>query len=171
MSLFKQARSAAVLAALGTGHTLAMSQVVVTYAPDIASVPTLSEWGMVIMAAVLATVAVLAIRKGAHSQTLLSLALAALVSYGAFSGSLWGGSAWANGFTTHNLTSASGGQLSVPTGPLFAYVLNGTDRPQRIISIAPQYGPPAAVDDKPACVPGMVLAPNMACALRTSTDS
>lgn len=168
MEKLKQIRTVAMLAALALGQTAAMAQVVVTYGPDVASVPTLSQWGMIIMAVVLACVAIYAMRKNAGSKTVLSIALATVVSSGAFSGSKWLNAAWANGFTTYFMTSATGGQLSVPTTSIFAYVHNSTDRPQRIISITPQYGPPQEVDGKPACVPGMVLAPNTACALRSS---
>ena len=66
MTVIKQMRKAAVLVAFAAAQTAAMAQVVVTYGPvDVASVPTLSQWGMIIMAAVLAVVAVIAMRKGA----------------------------------------------------------------------------------------------------------
>lgn len=172
MKKVKQMRSVAMLAALAAAQSAAMAQsVTVTYGPDVTPVPTLSEWGMIILATVLAGFAAYAIRKNAGSKTVLSIVLAAMVSFSAFSGSNWLNPAWANGFTTYFMTSATGGQLSVPPTLIFAYVHNSTDRPQRIISITPQYGPPEAVDGKPACVPGMVLAPNTACTLRASNVS
>lgn len=168
MTAIKRMRKAAVLAAVTLGQTAAMAQVVVTYGPDVAAVPTLSQWGAIIMSTLLAVVAVTAIRKKTSSKAVLSIALAAMVSFGAFSEFKWLGVAWANGFATYSMTSASGGQVSVPTNQEFAYVLNSSSVPQRVISIAPQYPQPQAIDDKPACVPGLLVAPNTACALRTN---
>ena len=87
MEKLKRMGSVAMLAALAIGQTVAMAQpapVTITYGPEITSVPTLSEWGMIIMAVVLACVAVYAMRKNAGSKTVLSIALAAVVSSGAF---------------------------------------------------------------------------------------
>ena len=97
MAVIKQMSKATVLAALAVGQTLAMAQVVVTYGPDVTSVPTLSEWGMIIMSMLLAVVAGITMRKKAGSKTVASIALAALASFGAFSESKWLGVAWANG--------------------------------------------------------------------------
>lgn len=170
----RQMRSAMLIAALAIVQTAAMAQsspVTVAYGPDVASVPTLSEWGMIVMAVVLAVVAVIAMRRGAGSKAVLSIALAAMVSFGALSEFKWLGVAWANGYDTFNMTSATGGQLSVVTARGFAYVNNNTPTPQRIISITPQYLPALPVDDKPGCVPGLLVAPGTACALRTSGDA
>lgn len=168
MTVTKQLRSATAMTALALGQTVATAQVVVTHSPDLAAVPTLSQWAMIVTAVLLALVTVVATRKRVGSKT---IAVAALVSLGALGGFNGVRQAMANGYTTYSMTSASGGQVSVPSTLIFAYVLNGTSQPQRIISITPQYGPPEAIDDKPACVPGLVLAPNAACALRASGDS
>lgn len=163
-----QWRNAAVGAAWALGQSVVTAQVVVIHSPDLAAVPTLSQWGMIVTAVLLALVTVVATRKRVGSKT---IAVAALVSLGALGGLNGVRPAWANGYTTYSMTNAGGGQVSVPSTQMFAYVLNGTSQPQRIVSINPQYGPPEAIDDKPACVPGLVLAPNTACALRTSGDS
>lgn len=167
MQKLKHMRSMAMLAALALGQTAAMAQVVVEYGPDVASVPTLSEWGMIIMAVVLAVVAVIAMRKGAGSKTVMSIALAAMMSLGVVGGSKWINDAWANGFTTYSMSAGTNGQLSVPRSSSFAYVLNDTLVPQRIISIVPQYADPQAIGDKPACIPGLLIAKTTSCALRT----
>lgn len=167
MTAIKRMRKAAVLAAVTLGQTAAMAQVVVTYGPDVAAVPTLSQWGVIIMSTLLAVVAVTAIRKKTSSKAVLSIALAAMVSFGAFSGSSWIGYVWANGYTQYSISTGNNGQLTVPSDDSFAYVLNDTSIAQRIISIVPQYASPQGIGDKPACVPGLVLNNTKSCALRT----
>lgn len=167
MAAIKQMRKAAALAVLAMSQTAAMAQVVVTYGPDVASVPTLSEWGMIIMSVLLAVVAVIAMRKNAGSKTVMSITLAAMMSFGVAGGSKWISHAWANGFTTYSMSAGTDGRLNVPTDDSFAYVLNDTLTPQRILNIAPQYADPQGVDEKPACVPGLLIAKTTSCALRT----
>ncbi|MDP3519511.1 MAG: midcut-by-XrtH protein [Hydrogenophaga sp.] len=171
MIALKVMSRAAALAALGLAHTLAMAQVpppvVVTFGVDAASVPTLSQWGMIIMSALLAVAAVIAMRKNSSSKTVLSLALAALVSFGAFNGSELLAPARANGYTTYNLSSGTGGQLSLPSSSAFVYVLNDIPTTQRILGISPLYSDQREEGGNPPCYVGIVLAQNQACALRT----
>ena len=151
-------------------HTVVLAQpmdVVVTYGPAVAAVPTLSQWLMIVMSALLAIAALVAIRKKASRNSVLSIVLATLFSIGAVTESNWLPLASANGYTSYSLSAGTGGRLSVPATRGFAYVLNDTSIPQRIISIEPQYPDPQPIDDKPACVPGLRLEPTKACALLT----
>lgn len=163
MAVVKTLNKAAVLTALVGSQSVAMAQsVIVTYGPDVASVPTLSEWGMIIMSVLLAGLAVLALRKNARSKTILSIAVAALISFGVFSDSKWLGVARANGFPTYPMTDLNGGQVTISDQGTFAYVQNDTTIPLRIISVTPQQAQQTA-PNSPACVPGLVVAPGTFC--------
>lgn len=167
MEKLKQMRHAIVLAALGMGQSASMAQVVVTYGPDVTSVPTLSEWGLILMSVLLAVVAVIAVRKGASSKTVVAIALAAMGSFGSISGTQWGRAAWANGFTTYPMTAPTGGVLSIPFGGGgFAYVRNDTAAPLKILSVTPQEAQQTD-GNLPACTPGLTVAPNTFCWVKT----
>lgn len=165
MGKLKQLRNAVLLAALAVGHSVTMAQVVVTYGPvDVASVPTLSEWGMIIMAVVLAGVAVYAMRKNANSKTVMSFALAATVALGGGAYSIK--DALAIQIQPLSMTLQSGGTILATNGSVPTPVVNNTSVHQKILSISP----PNAVDSigGSGCVPGTtVLAPAVSCTVLT----
>ena len=163
MEKLKQMRSVAVLVALAMGQTATMAQVVVTYAPDVASVPTMSEWGMVIMAVLLAGVAVVAMRKGGGSKTLMSFALAATIALGGGVYSIK--DALAIQIQPLLMTSQNGGTIQATGGNVPTPVVNNTSVRQKILSISPS----GAVDSSGSgCVPGTtVLAPAASCTVLT----
>lgn len=162
----RNAHALVVLAALAVSQTTAMAQpapVTITYGPEITSVPTLSEWGMIIMAAVLAVVAVIAMRKGAGSKTVMSLAVAATVAFGGGAYSIK--DALAIAIQPLSMTSQSGGTIQVDGGSQPTPVVNNTTVRQKILSITP----PEAIDTSGSkCIPGTtVLAPTESCTVLT----
>lgn len=166
MEKLKRMGSVAMLAALAIGQTVAMAQpapVTITYGPEITSVPTLSEWGMIIMAAVLAVVAVIAMRKGAGSKTVMSFAVAATVAFGGGAYSIK--EALAIAIQPLSMTSPSGGTIETYSGQAPTPVVNNTSVRQKILSISPS----EAVDNSGSgCVPGTtVLAPAASCTVLT----
>lgn len=160
----KQVRNAAVLAAFGVGHTWAMAQVVVTYGPvDVASVPTLSEWGMVITAVLLAGVAAFAMRKKANSKTILSLALSAIGLFGGAFGHDVIDEAWS--ILLPEMTAPTGGVVNLPSNVGVLPVENATQVPLKIMGVTP-----ADVQNSPTttCDPGVIVAPQATCNVDTN---
>lgn len=167
MTVIKQIRNPAILAALAVGHSVAIAQsippVVITYGPaDVASVPTLSHWGMIIMSGLLAVVAVIAIRKNAGSKTVMSIALAAVVAFGGGTYALKEAIA-APGFLPMN--NPAGGSITTDPGNTPTQVRNNTSVRLKIFSVSP---PTALDNNNTACVPGVtVLAPTENCTVLT----
>ena len=160
MTTMKTFGSICALVGFASAHTLASAQqVVISYAPASTAVPTVSEWGMIILSLLLVVAAVLAMRKGANGKTVLGIALAATVSLG-------GGShvikdALAAVLPDLSMTNAAGGVVTAPEGSIPVPVTNQTSVPMRILSITP----PTAVDTDPSgCVSGStVVAPGASC--------
>lgn len=167
MAIFGRMRSAGTMAALGAAHTWAAAQqlpvdVVVTYGPvEVASVPTLSEWGMVIMSVGLAVFAVRAMRKGSGSKTISAIALAAVGIWGAAQGyGIMGATIAA---PPPGMTEPAGGtvQLQITEGNTIP-VVNNTNPPVplKIISVSP---PEVLNAPGTSCTVGRVVAPADAC--------
>lgn len=143
-------------------HQLVSAQVVVTYGPASSSIPTLSEWGMLAMAALLVIAAAMVFRRGAKSHRLMSVLLgaAALVMGGAHLSH----EAQAVPVVTLELTVPTGGTLSTDAGPISTPVVNRTPVPQRILSITP----PSAIGGSTPCLAGStVLSTNASCTILT----
>ncbi len=156
----KKLGSICALMGFASAHTLVSAQqVVISYAPASTAVPTVSEWGMIILSLLLVVVAVVASRKGAGGKTVLGLALAATVSLGG--GSYAIKDAWAAAPPDLSMTNAAGGVITAPEGSIAAPVTNQTSVPMRVLSITPT----TAVDTDPSgCVPGnTVVAPGASC--------
>lgn len=168
MEKLKQMRKAAVLTALATGQSVAMAQVVVQYGPvDVASVPTLSEWGMIIMAVMLAGVAAYAMRKNANSKTIMSFALGAVGLLSVALGNHVIKDAWAT--PAFVMDSPTGGSVTpIPLGVGSISVRNTTQVPLRIISVTP-----VEVRNAPetTCDPGAIVAPAGTCDVFTGNPS
>lgn len=146
---------------LAAVHSFASAQVTVSYAPASTAVPTVSEWGLLIMSGLLAVAAFVAIRKGANSKAIMSLALASMASLGV------GGYAvrdvLAQSFPTLAMTNPAGGVITADLGKDPAPISNQTAVPMRVVSITP----PAAIDTDPSgCAAGTtVLAPGASCTI------
>jgi hypothetical protein len=161
MNIYRIIRRVGAFASLGLAHALASAQaaVTVTYGPA-TTVPTLSEWGLLIMSALLAAFAFFAIRKGASSKTIASVGVAIVVSFAAVDGTKLIKDVHAFVFTW-TLTSPTGGQLLNVLASIDTPITNVTTVPLMIYSITP----PEAIRSGPgACVPGVtILAPTQSC--------
>lgn len=168
MTVIKQTRNAAMMAALAVGHSVAMAQPVdifVTYGPaGVASVPTLSEWGMIIMAIMLAGAAVYAMRKNANSKSIMSIGLAALAMAGAAGGNNILNEAWS--ISASEMTAPTGGSISVPVTGGVVPVTNATQVPLKIISVTPNSVQNAA---QTTCMPGVIVTPGGTCNVDTGS--
>ena len=163
MTVIKQMRKAAVLVAFAAAQTAAMAQVVVTYGPvDVASVPTLSQWGMIIMAVILAVVAAIAMRKNAGSKTILSFALSATALFGASMGNQIIKSA--QSLPPPSMDTPTGGTVNLPTNVGVIPVANTTQVPLKVIGVTP-----AEAQNSPSttCDPGVIVAPGASCNVDT----
>lgn len=165
-------RSVAVLAALAVGHLVAMAQVVVTYGPvDVASVPTLSEWGMIIMSVLLAVVAVIAMRKKAGSKAVMSIALGAAVMFGVAQGNKYVSEAIA---IPDGMTSTTVGTFTTPLLNVDEEfeVFNRTSPsiPLRIISVEPAESAQGTFTGSPPCTPGSIVAADTSCYVKGVAD-
>lgn len=162
----RQTRRAALLATLAVGHSVTMAQsVVITYGPvDVASVPTLSQWGMIIMAVVLAGFAVHAMRKNAGSKTIMSIIFMAALTYGTTLDHKYIREASA---LPGGMTVATGSTLSIPLSgsptssdyPVYNATSPGV--PLKIINVQPAEAVQGA--QSPACTPGTVVAAGAFC--------
>jgi hypothetical protein len=121
---------------------------------------------MLILSAMLVAAAVWALRKKAGSKTMLSIALAALVSFEGAGGTHTFTSAFANGYPSFYMESANGGEVPITSGFGLAYVRNNTPVPLKIISVTPVEAQNA---DAPACAPGVIVAPSAFCYVNLGT--
>lgn len=160
MNMIKRMKKAAMLATLGLGPAVAMAQAVtVTYGPDLTAVPTLTEWGMIGTAVLLAVAAVVAIRKKTGSKTVISLVLAAAALVGAAQGHVTLLDAAAGAAPA--MTSPPGGTvLGINEGDGLIPIENQTAVPQKILSVSPD-----VVRDRgtTTCKPGVIVAPGQFC--------
>lgn len=155
MAAIKKLGSIGALVGLASAHPLVSAQqVVVSYAPASTAVPTVSEWGMILLSLLLVAVAVVASRKGASGKTVLGLALTATVLMGG--GGYAIKDAVAAVLPTLSMNNAAGGVVTAPEGSIAVPVTNDTLVPMRILSITPS----TAVDADPSgCVSGSTVVP------------
>lgn len=164
MTVIKQLHKAAALGVLAMTQTVSMAQsVTITYGPDVASVPTLSEWGMIIMAVVLAGFAAYAMRKNANSKTIVSLMLGAIGLLGAGLGHQVIHSTWA--LPAPQMTNPAGGvTTAIPLGIGNVSVQNTTNVPLRVITVS---DPSVENAVGTTCKSGVVVPPSASCILNT----
>lgn len=152
----------------------------VTYAPlAAANVPTVSEWGLIGMSALLAVVAYHALR--AQSGRALKVWAAGLLACATLSAALWNGPALASVAFDVVLDQPNGGTADIPhRGALFFgdffyiyKVQNQTDRAQRVlaVNVIPGLVLLEPTGFTPECKPGLVLQPNDICYLRVYNQS
>lgn len=163
MTKFKQLRAGTAIAALALTQTVAMGQVVVQYGPvDAVSVPTLSQWGMIVMAMLLAMAALIAVHKNAKSKTVLSVSLGAAALLGAGLGHQVIGDAWS--LPSPSMNTATGGTVSLPSNIGVIPVQNTTLVPLKIIGVTPA---DAQNSSTTTCDPGVIVAPGGSCDVDT----
>lgn len=160
------------------------NDIVVTYGPVPASVPTLSQWGMLFTCALLAVCALMAVRlkEVGHAQTnvlslvrstfaarnanrskpvLLVIVMAAVV-YAPFFGHAFIGEVHAS---PAGLTEPGGGNFGLPLNAGVISVQNTTQVPLVIISVTPD-GARNSVNT--TCKPGTVVQPLATCNVDTA---
>lgn len=144
----------------------ASTQWSIVYAPAIATgIPTLSEWGLLILALVVGVAAVLALRKKVASKTLASVALVCALALGVVMGERVIGSASADLLAA--MTNPAGGTI-----PAFIYdgtslgIPNSSGVDQRVLNITPTV--PVATTS-PTCVANLVVATGNSCYIATTT--
>ena len=172
--------AAAILGLLVAQGAAAQSMGGVTYAPlAAANVPTVSEWALIGMAALLAIVAYHALR--AQGGRALKIWAAGLLACATLSAALWNGPALASVGVDVVMDQPNGGTASIPHrsalffGDFFYIyrVQNQTDRAQRVLNVSVIEGlqllEPTGFT--PECKPGLVLQPNEICYLRVYNQS
>lgn len=178
---FSRRGAAAMVGMLVAQGAAAQSMGGVTYAPlAAANVPTVSEWALIGMAALLAVAAFFALR--AQGTRTLKVWAAGLMACAAVSATLWNTPAEAVPPPVDVIMNQpNGGTASIPhRGALFFgdffyiyKVQNQTDRPQRVIgvSVIPGLVLLEPTGFTPECTVGLVLQPNDMCYLRVYNQS
>lgn len=173
--------AAAVAGMLVAQGAAAQSMGGVTYAPlAAANVPTVSEWGLIGMAALLAVAAFFTLR--AQGTRTLKVWASGLLVCAAVSATLWNTPAEAVPSPVDVvMDQPNGGTAPIPhRGALFFgdffyiyKVQNQTDRAQRVlaVSVIPGLELLEPTGFTPECTPGLVLQPNDVCYLRVYNQS
>ena len=148
--------------ALATTHTVILADPAPTswtiqYAP-IGTIPTLSEWGMLILSGLLVVAAVYSLRKKVGSKALLSIAALCAIGLGSVLGNRIIGEAQAYTCVAQSMSSESGGTLSFDAD--CGAVTNTTLVPLQIISISPTSG--STLPDT-ACIQNLIVQAGHAC--------
>lgn len=159
----------------------AQSMGTVSYAPlAAANVPTVSEWGLICLAGLLALAAYYAMRsQGGRALKVWALGL---VACGTLSASLWNQPAFADAAPAEiALDQPTGGVANIPHKTQlffgdFFYVYtaqNMTDRAQRVtgVSVIPGLLLLTPTGFTPECTVGLVLQPKEVCYIRVYNDS
>ncbi len=133
----------------------------IVYAPGSVNIPTLSEWGMLALSALLAVAAVAALRNRIGGKTLLSIAFLCALVLGGVIGTRMIGEAQAG-------TCAAPPPLSSPTGGTLNFtscssgtVTNTSGVALRIVSITPASSD--TTPNTPTCVQNLVLQAGQSC--------
>ncbi len=169
---------------LAMQHGLAQAQSIgITYAPmNATSIPTLSEWAMLVLALLLAAVAIYTLRNKTGGKPLASIILVTALALGGMTGNKLMGNANAaispsqscnstvrgDPWGPCDLTSASGGTIYTYIAPYDVPITNTTAVAQQITAVAfvPYFSPDTPLT-QPQCVPGVtVLQPQGICYVR-----
>ena len=160
MTLKFATRMGAVLSsALLGSHALAQS---ITYAPASTSVPTVSEWGLMLMSVVLAVAAWLVLRRQ-NSKALMAWAMVASLALAIGGSGRWISEAWA--IPSPSMTNNNGGtlDLSVFSGG-GEFPINGNQNiPMRIVDLTPTS---LSTTGTPTCAVGLVVPYGGVCYVR-----
>lgn len=165
MTSLKRLFQASTLAAAACAPALALAQVpdvVVSYAPVAASVPTLGEWGALGLSALVAFAAIRALRNKQGSRAVMSLALAAAGLLAAAQGSGFLGNAAA--MILFEMNSPAGGTVQLPVGYGVRPVENTSGVPLRVLSVTPDN---SRDDPATTCTAGLIVPPGASCNVQT----
>lgn len=128
----------------------------IDYAP-VGSIPTLSEWGMLILAGLLAVTAVFSLRKKVGSKTLLSIGVLCALGLGSVMGNKMIGQAQAT--SCEQMSNSGGGTLSCYGSS--GTITNTTSVPLQIIRIIPTSDP--ATPPNTTCVQNLIVQAGGSC--------
>jgi hypothetical protein len=180
--MFGMRQGVLVAAAVGVAQSAsAQSMGAVAYSPLAAqSVPTLSEWGLIAMAAMLTVLALRTMKRQGHAP--LKMLAAGLLACAAFVGAHWSAPAMAVVAPAEVvLDQAAGGVSDLPHRSDLFYgdrfhiytVQNTSSQPQRITALTPATGGQFKVPTghSPQCTVGLILQANEVCYLRLYNDS
>jgi len=163
-------------AILATQQSVAFASINIGYAPNNtpASIPTLSEWGMIGLSVLLAAAAVYTLRNKGGGKPLASVILACALALGGFSGNKLMSEANAIvaltddcGYdnSTCHMTQAGGGTVitNSTTNPIT--VINSTAVAQTVTAVTATAGEilVSPSPSSPACAVGLVVPPTLSC--------
>lgn len=123
-----------VLAAALLGVSNVASAQVIVFAPAATSVPTMSEWMLIVMSLLIAAAAFRVMRAREMSRPLAWLLSVGVLAAGASAGLQLAGEAKASGFSQLTLSTLGGGSIALP-GPGAFGILNSSGVSQRVTSI------------------------------------
>lgn len=139
-------------AVLGTSGAFAGTPVLVTYVPAGSSVPTLSEWTLLALAAVMALLSYRHLRARLQGRPLAALFLAAGAGALALAGGHFGQEALATVNTDTSLTQQGGGTVTLTCGNT-GNVINNTGITVKITSVTGTPTPTGTCTSLPTLVP------------------
>ncbi len=171
---FKKLGLAATAIVLATQQSAALAAIIITYAPGTtATVPTLSEWGMIGLSILLAVVAVYTLRNKGGGKPLASVILAGALALGGFSGNSLIGEANAiplpagcTGSWACSMTNPAGGTVTTASAGDQTEITNASGVAQTITNIAVTNGSFNSFLDiftQPPCAVGLVVQPAGKC--------
>jgi len=136
----------------------------IVYAPATpASIPTLSEWGMLILSVLMVVAAVVSLRKKAGNKTLASVVLLSALALGGFAGDKVIGNA--NAVIFAGMSNPAGGTISnMPYDGTDFAIPNTSGVAQMIVSITPTVPVPTA---SPTCTTNLVVPAGGSCYIAT----
>ena len=137
----------------------------VTFGPEVTSIPTLSEWGLIALGLLMTVVVYRILRGHLGGRPLASVVLAGALGLGvATSGGRWMTAVYA--LDGPPLASAGGGTVSIPSGADYT-LINTSGVPQTIRAVAaqPGYNVNHGVA-APECIVGIVVPPSGSCHVR-----
>jgi hypothetical protein len=172
--VFKKFGLAATAIVLATQQSAAFAAIIITYGPSTtASIPTLSEWGMIGLSILLAVVAVYTLRNKGGGKPLASVILACALALGGFSGNKLIGEANAIIITPDcpsqyscTMSNAAGGIVTTAGTGDQTDITNTSGVPQTITNIAVTNGSFNSLPDiftQPPCAVGLVVQPAGKC--------
>lgn len=131
---------------------------VIVYAPvQSVGVPTLSEWGLLALAALLLAAAIVSLRRKSGTRALAPALLAGALSLGGFVGNRLVDSAHA--IPPNGLSNPAGGTLTLGGTGSEQQVLNTSGVPQVIVSVVPE----SCSSTTPTCAAGRIVPAGESC--------
>src|ERR1035437_4589676 len=165
---FKKFGLAATAIVLATQQSAALAAIIITYAPvTTASIPTLSEWGMLGLSILLAAVAVYTMRNKGGGKPLASDILACALALGGFSGNKLIGEANASApSASFYMSNPAGGTVTTIEIRVLTDITNTSGVAQTITGMAVTPGSSNALSKIGTLLPctvGLVVQPGGIC--------